>query len=160
MVKSLQTGARIIRILKARSKLAQRLDGNVTECVPSRRGLEVGEVGVKDADAVVAHHVDDVYVCESGSQLANHLPPVLQQHGVQLALIVTQGDVPGQDVVSVGQVEHWEETEIERGFQCRLALFRRDEKMNGSVKWSFICQRWCLISFFSVTKPRIKLLQS
>lgn len=61
---------------------------------------------VQDPDGVVTHHVDKVDVSESGSQLANHLPPVICQHDVQLALIVAQRDVPGQDVVSVGKVKH------------------------------------------------------
>lgn len=74
--------------------------------VPCRCSVEVSEVWVKDSDAVVAHHVDEVYVSQSGSELPDHLPPVLQQHGVQLAFIPAQRDVPGQDVVSVGQVEH------------------------------------------------------
>lgn len=68
-------------------------------------------MSVKDSDAVVTHHVDQVYVRESGSELADHLPPVLQQHGVQLAFVTTQRDVPGQDVVSVGKVEHCRQEE-------------------------------------------------
>jgi len=83
-------------------------------CIPCRRGLEVGEVRVQDSDGVVTHHVDEVNVGEPGPQLANHLPPVLRQHGVQLALVVTQGDVPRQDVVPVGVVEHWGRREGEK----------------------------------------------
>jgi len=79
-------------------------------CVPCRRSLEVSEVCMKNTDAVVTHDIDEVYVSEPGSQLPDHLPPVLQQHGVQLALITTQRKVPGQDVVSVGVVEHWGDT--------------------------------------------------
>lgn len=62
---------------------------------------------VEDADDVVAHHVDHVDVGEPGSQLPDHLAPVVGQHGVQLALVVTQRGVPGEDVVSVGIVKDW-----------------------------------------------------
>lgn len=62
---------------------------------------------VEDADDVVAHHVDHVDVGQPGSQLPDHLAPVVGQHGVQLALVVTQRGVPGEDVVSVGIVKDW-----------------------------------------------------
>lgn len=81
--------------------------------VPCRRSLEVSEVCVQDPDTVVTHHVHKVYVGKPGSQLPNHLPPILRQHGVQLALISAQRNVPGQDVVSVGVVKHWQEMERE-----------------------------------------------
>lgn len=69
---------------------------------------------VKDADAVVTHNVDEVDVGQPGPQLADHLPPVLQQHGVELALIPAEGGVPGEDVISVSIVKHWGGREMER----------------------------------------------
>lgn len=78
---------------------------------PHRRRLELGEMRVEDADDVIAHHVDHVDVREPGPQLSDHLAPVIGQHGVQLALVVTQRGVPGEDVVSVGQVKDWGATE-------------------------------------------------
>lgn len=62
---------------------------------------------VHDANDVIADHVDHVDVGNPGPQLADHLAPVFGQHGVQLALVLTQRGVPGQDVVSVGQVKDW-----------------------------------------------------
>lgn len=75
---------------------------------------------VEDADDVVAHHVDNINVSKPGLQLPEHLAPVVGQHGVQLALVVTQWGVPGQDVVSVGQVEYCRkkdapQNELQRG---------------------------------------------
>lgn len=88
--------------------------------VPCRRSVEVSEVWVKDSDAVVAHHVDEVYISQSGSELPDHLPPVLQQHGVQLAFVPAQRDVPGQDVVSVSQVENCGQKDQQ---QAKCSLF-------------------------------------
>lgn len=60
---------------------------------------------VQDLDGIITHHIDKVNASKPGSELANHLPPVHWQHGVQLALIMAQEDIPGQDVVSVGKVK-------------------------------------------------------
>lgn len=92
---------------------------------------------VEDADDVVAHHVDHVDVGEPGSQLPNHLPPVVGQHGVQLALVVTQRGVPREDVVSVGIVKDWAGTEGWR--EERDTRFRtRNNEFDGSQRFAAV----------------------
>lgn len=99
---------------------------------PRRCRLEVGEMRVEDADDVVAHHVDHVDVGQPGSQLPDHLAPVVGQHGVQLALVVTQRGVPGEDVVSVGIVKYWG-----GGREERDTLFRtRNNECGGSDRFA------------------------
>ena len=119
----------------------------VCVCVPCRCSLEVSEVCMQDTDAVITHHIDEVYISKPGSQLPNHLPPVLWEHGVQLALIAAQRDVPRQDIVSVGIVEHWRERERERGDwniyfvkRCMLEAYLQRKAIHWTVyiHW-FVC---------------------
>lgn len=56
--------------------------------LPQRCSLEVIEVCVQDLDCIITHHIDKVNASKSGSKLANHLPPVNWQQGVELTLIM------------------------------------------------------------------------
>lgn len=61
---------------------------------PGAGSSEVTEVGVKGLDRAIAHQVNHIYICQASSQLLDHLPEVVGQHLVQLALITTQMAIP------------------------------------------------------------------
>lgn len=58
---------------------------------------------------VVADDFDDVHVAQPVAQLPGDLPEVLGQQLVEAPLVPAEVPVPGQDVISVAVVEHYQE---------------------------------------------------
>lgn len=58
---------------------------------------------------VVADDFDDVHVAQPVAQLPGDLPEVLGQQLVDAPLVPAEVPVPGQDVISVAVVEHYQE---------------------------------------------------
>lgn len=71
---------------------------------------------------IVADDFDHVHVAQPVAQLPGDFPEVLGQQVVELALVSAEASIPGQDVVSVAVVKHYQE---EKGHASNAGKGRR-----------------------------------